>query len=82
MSTDLKGNADASHHDGRRIDQFADKDGKFRRPASKFRNFVSADPGAEFPAEKDRYVRFFHHLISYSVGSYRDSKVLTRKVLA
>lgn len=30
----------------------ADKDGHFRRKASRFRDWVSADPEAEFPAEK------------------------------
>lgn len=35
---------------------FAGKDGKFRRQVSSFRDWVSPDPDAEFPAEKDRYV--------------------------
>lgn len=38
------------------IYDFASKDGKFRRQVSSFRNWVSPDPAAEFPAEKDRYV--------------------------
>lgn len=37
---------------------FSDPDGKFRRANSVFRNYVSADPNAEFPAEKDRYVLY------------------------
>lgn len=39
------------------IKNFADKDGRFRRQDSKFRSWVSSEPGAEFAAEKDRYVR-------------------------
>lgn len=39
------------------IYKFAEKDGVFRRPLSAFRSFVSSAPGAEFPPEKDRYVR-------------------------
>ena len=33
------------------------KDGKgaFKRPEQQFRNWISRDPQAEFPAEKDRY---------------------------
>jgi glutathionyl-hydroquinone reductase len=38
----------------------ADKDGHFRRKASQFRNWISADPNAEFPAEKDRYVLYLN----------------------
>ena len=38
----------------------ADSDGQFRRQESKFRNFVSADPNAPFPAEKDRYVLYLN----------------------
>ncbi|KAK6834354.1 glutathione transferase [Apiospora arundinis] len=34
------------------------KDGKFIRPASTFRNFVSKDPGSRFPAEKGRYALY------------------------
>jgi hypothetical protein len=33
----------------------AGKDGEFKRQQSQFRNFISKDPSAEFPAEKDRY---------------------------
>ncbi|KAF5864773.1 hypothetical protein ETB97_006618 [Aspergillus alliaceus] len=36
----------------------ADADGHFRRKDSVFRSFVSSDPTAEFPAEKDRYVLY------------------------
>jgi glutathionyl-hydroquinone reductase len=39
---------------------FADKDGAFRRKPSTFRNFISAKPNSEFPAEKDRYALYIH----------------------
>ena len=38
----------------------ADKDGHFRRKASQFRNWVTADPEGEFPAEKGRYVLYLN----------------------
>ena len=38
----------------------ANPDGHFKRPDSQFRNSVSADPGAEFPAEKGRYVLYLN----------------------
>ena len=38
----------------------ADKDGHFRRKESQFRNWVTADPDAEFPAEKGRYVLYLN----------------------
>lgn len=41
-----------------KIYHHADADGHFRRKASSFRSFVSRDPSAEFPAEKDRYVLY------------------------
>ena len=34
--------------------------GKFKRPDSKFRNWISSAPGAEFPPEKDRYVLYLN----------------------
>lgn len=37
-----------------------DPDGKFRRPDSKFRSFISSEPGAQFPPEKDRYVLYLN----------------------
>ena len=37
-----------------------DKDGNFQRKDSTFRNFVSADSDAEFPAEKGRYVLYLN----------------------
>jgi hypothetical protein len=39
-----------------------DKSGEFKRQQSVFRNFISKDPNAEFPAEKDRY----HLYVSYA----------------
>jgi len=39
-----------------------DKSGEFKRQQSVFRSFISKDPGAEFPAEKDRY----HLYVSYA----------------
>jgi len=39
-----------------------DKSGEFKRQTSSFRNWISKDPGAEFPAEKDRY----HLYVSYA----------------
>ncbi|KAI0703586.1 glutathione S-transferase [Cytidiella melzeri] len=42
------------------IHDFASADGKFHRSASVFRNIVSPDPDAEFPAETDRYVLYIN----------------------
>lgn len=42
------------------IFKMADKDGHFRRKASQFRDCVSPDPKAEFPAEKGRYVLYLN----------------------
>lgn len=39
-----------------------DKSGEFKRQVSSFRNFISKDPNAEFPVEKDRY----HLYVSYA----------------
>ncbi|KAI4108190.1 MAG: hypothetical protein L6R37_001230 [Teloschistes peruensis] len=45
------------------ITNWADKKtGAFNRLPSKFRNFISKEPGAEFPAEKGRY----HLYVSYA----------------
>jgi putative glutathione S-transferase len=35
-------------------------DGKFNRQISSFRSWISSEPGAEFPPEKDRYVSSQH----------------------
>src|SRR5438876_11162853 len=32
-----------------------DKTGEFKRGQSAFRNFISGEPGGQFPPEKDRY---------------------------
>ena len=42
------------------VSKLADKDGRFRRPDSKFRSWISSEPGAEFPPEKDRYVLYIN----------------------
>ena len=38
----------------------SDPDGRFRRQDAQFRGFISKDPNAEFPAEKDRYVLYIN----------------------
>lgn len=48
--------------DGKKILSYADKNGEFKRLPSVFRNFISKEPGAEFPPEKDRY----HLYVSYA----------------
>lgn len=35
---------------------YADTAGQFKRKPSTFRSWISSEPGAEFPPEKDRYV--------------------------
>lgn len=42
--------------------KWASKDGSFKRKASAFRNFISKEPGAEFPPEAGRY----HLYVSYA----------------
>lgn len=37
------------------ITSYAGQNGEFNRQKSQFRNFISREPGAEFPPEKDRY---------------------------
>ncbi|KAI9853187.1 MAG: hypothetical protein M1838_000043 [Thelocarpon superellum] len=39
----------------------ASSDGRFHRQNSQFRSYVSKDPSAEFPAEKDRYVLYLNY---------------------
>ena len=41
---------------------FVNEKGELMRPAAQFRNFISADPGSPFPAERDRY----HLYVSYA----------------
>lgn len=38
--------------------KFASKTGNFNRQVSSFRSWISSEPGAEFPPEKDRYVLY------------------------
>lgn len=40
----------------------SDKSGEFKRQVSSFREWISKEPGARFPPEKDRY----HLYISYA----------------
>jgi putative glutathione S-transferase len=45
------------HNDFSKI---AGKDGRFKRPDAAFRSWISSEPGAEFPPEKDRYVLYIN----------------------
>ncbi|MCJ1477287.1 hypothetical protein MMC13_005958 [Lambiella insularis] len=45
----------------RPILKHADEDSDFHRVASKFRDWISSDPSASFPAEKDRYVLYINY---------------------
>ncbi|KAG8627968.1 hypothetical protein KVT40_003841 [Elsinoe batatas] len=47
---------------GSSILNWAGKDGEFKRQQSTFRDCISSEPGAKFPAEKDRY----HLYVSYA----------------
>ncbi len=38
------------------IYNFPTKNGAFQRPNAAFRSWISSEPGAQFPPEKDRYV--------------------------
>ena len=49
--------ANDDHSDVRKI---VDKDGRFRRQDSAFRSWISSEPGAQFPPEKDRYVLYIN----------------------
>lgn len=46
----------------KKITDWAGKDGEFKRQVSSFRDWVSTEEGAKFPAEKDRY----HLYVSYA----------------
>lgn len=39
----------------------SDKDGHFRRKDSAFRNWISKDPNAQYPAESGRYVLYMNY---------------------
>jgi glutathionyl-hydroquinone reductase len=45
-------------------------DGSFKRQVSSFRSWISNEPGAQFPAEKDRYVCLYPKTL-YSVDFLR-----------
>lgn len=47
----------AAHND---FEKRTSKDGRFRRPESEFRNWISSAPDAAFPPEKDRYVLYIN----------------------
>jgi putative glutathione S-transferase len=48
-----------------------DKTGEFKRGQSAFRNFISGEPGGQFPPEKDRY----HLYVSYACPWGMSSKL-------
>ncbi|KAJ6144672.1 glutathione S-transferase omega-like 2 [Penicillium chermesinum] len=52
-----------------------DKSGEFKRQQSVFRNFISREPGAEFPPEKGRY----HLYVSYACP-WAHRTLITRKL--
>ncbi|OJI99118.1 hypothetical protein ASPVEDRAFT_123807 [Aspergillus versicolor CBS 583.65] len=52
-----------------------DKSGEFKRQASVFRNWISREPGAQFPPEKDRY----HLYVSYACP-WAHRTLITRKL--
>lgn len=39
----------------------ADTDGHFRRKDSAFRDWISTEPNAKFPPEKDRYALYVNY---------------------
>lgn len=54
-------------------------DGSFKRQVSSFRSWISNEPGAQFPAEKDRYVCLYPKTL-YSVDflGVLEMRLLTR----
>ncbi|KAE8375572.1 ubiquitin-activating enzyme E1 [Aspergillus bertholletiae] len=52
-----------------------DKSGEFKRQVSSFRNWISREPGAEFPPEKGRY----HLYVSYACP-WAHRTLITRKL--
>ncbi|PWY89026.1 ubiquitin-activating enzyme E1 [Aspergillus heteromorphus CBS 117.55] len=52
-----------------------DKSGEFKRQTSTFRNWISSEPGAEFPPEKGRY----HLYVSYACP-WAHRTLITRKL--
>ncbi|KAF2159175.1 hypothetical protein M409DRAFT_30314 [Zasmidium cellare ATCC 36951] len=55
--------------------KFGDGKGAFKRPEQQFRNWISRDRQAEFPAEKDRY----HLYVSYACP-WAHRTLITRKL--
>ncbi|KAK5164249.1 uncharacterized protein LTR77_009943 [Saxophila tyrrhenica] len=51
----------ANNPDHRDFKDVKDSTGRFKRPDAAFRNWISREPGAEFPAEKDRYVLYVNY---------------------
>ncbi|PSS12901.1 hypothetical protein M430DRAFT_20818 [Amorphotheca resinae ATCC 22711] len=49
-----------SKPDDKSIYKFASSDGTFKRQVSSFRSWISEEPGARFPPEKDRYVLYIN----------------------
>lgn len=54
---------------------WSDKDGQFRRQVSSFRDAISSEPGAQFPAEKGRY-----HLYVSLACPWAHRTLITRKL--
>lgn len=59
----------------------SDSDGKFRRQNAQFRNSISKDPNADFPAEKDRYVLYMNYGCPWLVQSNATSSVCAELLL-
>ena len=51
---------DNRKHDQKDFSTVVDSSGRFTRPASVFRNWVSSAPGAQFPPEANRYVLYIN----------------------
>lgn len=57
---------------------WADKStGEFKRQTSVFRNFISSDPNAEFPAEKGRYHLYVSYACPWGMKAKFKSKLAT-----
>ncbi|KAJ5591730.1 uncharacterized protein N7459_002099 [Penicillium hispanicum] len=53
-----------------KVYKFADSDGHFRRKDSAFRSWVSQNPSADFPAERDRYVLYINYGCPWAHRAY------------
>ncbi|KAI5300136.1 S-glutathionyl-(chloro)hydroquinone reductase [Ascosphaera atra] len=60
---------------GKKITDWADKSGEFKRQNSQFRDWISREPGAKFPPEKGRY----HLYVSYACP-WAHRTLITRKL--